>query len=118
MKKTKQLLYKRKDERGQLIELFKGKFVQANLLIMRRGGVWGNHYHQKTTEYFYLLSGELNVSFKQLKTKKLKTCLYKKGEFFIVKPNTIHTIKVRKLSRCLVLYSRQFSRKNPDIFRL
>ena len=118
MRKTSQLLHIRKDNRGKLIEIFKGKFAQANLLIMKKGTIWGNHYHRKTTEYFYLLDGELNVSLRQLKAKKLKTCFYKKGEFFIVKPDTIHRIEVQKASRCLVLYSRQFSQRDADIFHL
>lgn len=115
MKKTKQLPLIRKDKRGSLIEIFKGKFAQCNFLLMKKGSVWGNHYHKRTREYFYVLEGELAVSFFALKDKRETKKIFKTGDVFTIKPHTLHTICVLKASQCLVLYSQQFSQEQPDI---
>ena len=104
----------RKDGRGNLIEVFKGNFSQCNVLLMKKGSIWGGHYHNKTKEFFYLLSGEMRLKLSNLKSQKTKIKIYKTGDFFIISPRTLHQIKVLKQTKCLVLYSRRFSRTNPD----
>lgn len=106
----------RSDKKGKLIEVFKGRFAQCNLLIMKKGSLWGKHYHKKTTEYFYLLHGEIAVIFNFLKGGQKRKEIFKTGDCFIIKPYTSHTVEVRRPTHCLVLYSRQFSKKDPDIY--
>lgn len=118
MRKMRPLLHIREDNRGKLIELFKGRFVQGNLLIMKKGSIWGNHYHKKTTEYFYVFRGKLSVSFLSLKDKKRSRQIFKTGSSFTIKPYNLHTVRVIKPSQCLILYSRQFNQKDPDLYQL
>lgn len=118
MRKVNQLLYTREDNRGKLIELFKGRFAQCNLLLMKKGTVWGKHYHKKTTEYFYILQGKLSVSLLFLKDKKQSKEILKAGDSFIIKPYTLHTLSILKPSQCLVLYTQKFSPKKPDLYYL
>lgn len=106
----------RKDSKGSLIEVFKGKFSQCNILLMKKGSVWGGHYHQKTEEYFYLIDGKIKLRLNNLKNRQTKEKIYIRGDFFTIQPNTIHKIEVIESTKCLVLYSKVFSEKNPDIF--
>lgn len=108
----------RSDKKGKLIELSRGKFCQCNFLEMNKGSVWGRHYHKKTVEYFYVFKGKLEVSFLFLKDKQKNEQIFKTGETFTVDPYTFHTIRVLRETQCLVLYSRKFSGKNPDLYHL
>ena len=58
---------------------------------------------------------EMRLKLSNLKSQKTKIKIYKTGDFFIISPRTLHQIKVLKQTKCLVLYSRRFSRTNPDI---
>lgn len=108
----------RQDSRGKLIEIFKGSFAQCNILQMKKGTVWGNHYHKRTTEYFYIAKGKIllikNLIFNKTGTKSQT---YKAGGSFTIYPYTLHTMHVLEPTKCIVLYSHQFSDKEPDLYR-
>ena len=101
----------REDHRGVLVELFKGSFKQCNILKMKKGSVWGGHYHKKTREYFYVLTGELRVAY----DSRRKT--YGAGDIFVIDPCVVHTIQVVKRATCVVLYSKPFNPHAPDIYK-
>lgn len=109
---------RRQDKRGIILELFRGNFSQCNLMQMKKGSAWGNHYHKKTREYFYLIKGQIKVNFQDIKTKKKISKIIKSGHDFTVMTYILHTIEVQKSSLCLVLYSQKFQNNHPDHFYL
>ena len=52
------------DHRGLIKDLLVGESVDAITLIeTNKGGVRGNHYHKKTIQWIYMLSGSLEYVF-------------------------------------------------------
>lgn len=111
----------RQDNRGRLIEICQGKFSQCNLLKMKKGSTWGKHYHKKTTEFFYVLTGEISVLLQTVrsvsfKKNRVQKRTYQSGDYFTIAPYTFHTIRVNKSTTCIVLYSHRFNARNPDLY--
>lgn len=108
----------RQDNRGKLIEIFKGDFAQCNVLEMKKGSVWGGHYHKKTEELFFVHKGKLLVNQKSIgkRSKRSYTKTYKEGDVFAIKLYTLHTATALEKTICVVLYSVPFNRKKPDVF--
>lgn len=107
----------RNDQRGVLRELYSGSIGQCNLLVMKKGSVWGGHYHKKTTEFFYVIEGEIRVLLVSRNGTYRRNKIYQTGDSFIIKPPILHTIRVVKKTSCVVLYSRRFDPTNTDIYR-
>lgn len=78
------------DERGTLTQLVHEGYEQINVLITKSGVVRGRHYHRRTTEAFYIVDGELTVTFERNSEKEDVT--FQKGEFFCVLPEVRHTM--------------------------
>ena len=55
--------FKFKDIRGSLTQLAHNGWEQINVLITHKDVFRGGHYHKKTKEAFYVISGELVVTF-------------------------------------------------------
>ncbi len=50
------------DDRGIIIDILEDDQVECvTLLTSKKGAVRGNHYHLKTTQYTYVLSGTMHV---------------------------------------------------------
>ncbi len=48
------------DERGSIRDILIGKEVDAiTLITFKKGGVRGNHYHKKSIQYSYIVSGKI-----------------------------------------------------------
>lgn len=78
------------DQRGQLKQLVHDGWKQVNILITNAGVVRGVHYHKVSREAFYLVSGSVNVKFRNGEDYFEKR--FKSGEFFLVLPGTIHEL--------------------------
>ena len=50
------------DARGEIIDLLANEDIHAvTIVTFRKGAVRGNHYHQQTTQWNYVLSGRLEL---------------------------------------------------------
>ena len=48
------------DDRGRIIDVMESlDFNSATVISTRKGAVRGNHYHQKTTQWIYVLRGKV-----------------------------------------------------------
>ena len=75
-----------KDERGIIKDLIQKKNINAiTYITINKGKVRGNHYHKKTIQWNYILSGKLKVFTKQ-KNLNLKSRFLKRVVFFIHHP--------------------------------
>ena len=80
-----------KDERRELIPMFNGDFIakQIKVLKIKKGSVLGNHYHEYN-ETFYLLEGEADYYFENIKTKERDFIHLKAGERITIEPEIAH----------------------------
>lgn len=78
------------DDRGSLTQLVHEGYSQINVLETKKGVLRGGHFHKIANEAFYVVSGSVAVT---LKTKDAKeTAVFKKGDFFGIRPYTIHSL--------------------------
>ena len=91
-----------KDERGIIKDLIQKKNINAiTYITINKGKVRGNHYHKKTIQWNYILSGKLKVFTKQKKSK-LKIKILEKGSFFYSPPKEMHAFLALNKTEILV----------------
>lgn len=109
-------LHKRTDRRGSLIEVSKEGYAQCNILRMKKGTIWGGHYHKITSELFYVIAGEIELECISLVNAQKSKKMYRQDESFAIMPHTLHRIYVKKDTILVVLYSHVFDEQNPDLY--
>ena len=81
-----------KDARGVITDILDNVRVECvTLLSAKKGSVRGNHYHKKTTQYLYVLSGRFRA-YEQLAGKLLEKRLLKTGDLLITPPRVRHAL--------------------------
>ena len=91
-----------KDDRGIIKDLIQKKNINAiTYITINKNKVRGNHYHKKTVQWNYILSGKLKVFTKQ-KKKRLKVKIFEKGSFFHSPPKEMHAFLALKKTEILV----------------
>ena len=80
-----------KDDRRELSAMFNGDFTarQIKILKINKGAILGNHYHEYN-ETFYLLSGNANYIFVNIKTGERQEVKIGEGDRIIIKPRIAH----------------------------
>lgn len=109
----------REDERGSFIEFLNGQRV-ANVSCgkMRKGAVMGNHYHKKTSVYFFLVSGSAAIINLNVQTKKRESFSLHKNEGTVFNPFVSHAIEFRQDSTFIMAKTRAYNAKNTDTYVL
>ena len=92
-----------KDERGVIVDLIQDENINAvTILTFVKGAVRANHYHKKTFQWNYLISGKIRIVTKVL-GKKLKKVIMNPGDFILTVPNERHALEGIQKSLLLVL---------------
>ena len=94
MKKTK-IKVAFQDQRGLIKDLFYKEKINhvAHITTKQKGVIRGNHYHKKTTQFMYMISGSLNYWYKKVNSrKKAKVIRIRKGELVKTPPYEIHAL--------------------------
>jgi dTDP-4-dehydrorhamnose 3,5-epimerase-like enzyme len=84
-----------KDDRGSIIDIFYKKDINHGCVISNTpGAVRGNHYHNHTIQYTYILAGNLTY-YSQPVDKSESVLAYdaSAGDFIISDPKEIHAMK-------------------------
>lgn len=118
MKKIK-LSINHKDKRGLIIDLLEKKTINAiTFITQKKGAVRGNHYHKKTIQWNYLLSGKIELIAK--KNGKKRKIVLKKGDLVMTDKNEAHAVKALTDSTFLVFTQgpRGGTEYENDTFRL
>lgn len=90
-----------KDKRGEIIDLLEKENINAITYIsFNKGVVRGNHYHRKTIQWGYVMSGELLIVSRKPKSKAVKMII-KKGDLFVDEKLESHAIKAIEDSEVL-----------------
>jgi dTDP-4-dehydrorhamnose 3,5-epimerase-like enzyme len=81
------------DRRGTITDIFTNdKKDHCSIIFSKKGAVRGNHYHKKTTQYTFVVSGKLLVLSKSLRGKKITKNILKPNHLVTHRPNEIHTL--------------------------
>ncbi|MFL2883199.1 MAG: cupin domain-containing protein [Pelagibacteraceae bacterium] len=119
MQKIK-LKYNHKDNRGYIKDLLENKKINSITLIsQKKGKIRGNHFHKKTIQWNYLLSGKIIIYAKK-KGQGVKKKILNKGDLVVTLKNESHAIKALKNSEFLVFTQgpRGGKEYETDTFRL
>jgi dTDP-4-dehydrorhamnose 3,5-epimerase-like enzyme len=110
-------MFERRDDRGVFREVLnQGSWESLLQGSMEPGAVMGNHYHKKTTVFFYLLSGAAEVSIIDVETKfRSKFMLVGSQGVFLV-PNESHAIRFLDKTEFIMMKSLRYSPEDPDTF--
>ena len=108
-----------KDARGVISDLIEKENINAvTFITLNKNSVRGNHYHKKTTQWNYILSGK--VIFVSELNGKRKTLVGNKGELIKLDIKEKHALKGLKKSEFLVFTKgpRGGKEYENDTFRL
>jgi quercetin dioxygenase-like cupin family protein len=72
--------YMYKDKRGIINDIVVGKNWSVTYISFKKGAVRGNHYHKKTTQTDYIISGRLLYNNRPVK----------RGDIITIAPGEIH----------------------------
>lgn len=105
----------RTDARGTLTEILnEGRWESILTGAMHSGAVIGNHYHQQTTVFFFLMSGSAVVRTIHVEMHERDEFPLSANEGVLLPVNESHAIQFTEESTFLMLKSKQYDPRNPD----
>tara|TARA_Y100000996_G_scaffold398078_1_gene365781 strand:+ start:358 stop:750 length:393 start_codon:yes stop_codon:yes gene_type:complete len=100
--KKKKIIPSFKDNRGEITDILENEKINSiTIITFKKGAIRGNHFHKKTTQWNYVLDGEI-IYYSQEKNKKNKVKMVA-GDLSVSYPFQKHAFKGLKKSRVLVL---------------
>ena len=126
MPKIKLLKKNFEDKRGKIIDVFVNSPKDHCIIVtFTKGAVRGNHFHKKSTQFSFLLSGELDFYFAKVdkingKLNKIRKKTIKKNTFITHEPYEAHAFFSRRNSVLIAFSCGVRGGKNyeKDTFRL
>lgn len=110
-----------KDARGTITDIFiNAPKDHATLIFSKKGAVRGNHYHKKSTQYTFVVSGQLIMLSRKMGQKKVYKHVLKPNDLMIHGPLEAHTMIARKKTVFLAFADGLRGGKNyeKDTYRL
>jgi len=110
-----------KDNRGTICDIFTGSPKDhATVIFSKKGSVRGNHYHKKSTQYTFVISGQLTMLSQKIDQKKVYKHILKQNDLMIHTPLEAHTLIADKDTIFLAFVDGLRGGKNyeKDTFRL
>ena len=91
------------DDRGTIIDVLAGELIDYVTVINTvAGAVRGNHYHEETFQWIYMLSGRMRVR-TQIRGETPKDTILDQGDLILNEPLEGHAFQALKNSSFLVL---------------
>ena len=100
------------DDRGTLAQLVHAGYTQINVVTSNAGTFRGNHYHKRSTEAFYVLSGRMDVTLSRNDNEERAT--FHSGDFFQIEPYTVHSILCPEDTIWIALYDIPIELENGE----
>ena len=115
-------LESKKDSRGEFMEFLRlSKFGQISYFDINPGYTRGNHFHHLKSEKFFIISGKVKISFKNILTKKKFSInlSYKDKKVIETIPGYAHSIKNtgEEIAQVIVWANEEFNLKSPDTYK-
>ncbi len=90
------------DARGSITDLLNEKISHVGLIVSEKDSVRGNHYHNLSVQYNYLLSGKLEISLATPESAgEIEKIVLNPGELITIQNKIIH--KVRALEKSVFI---------------
>lgn len=91
------------DARGSIFDIVEAEVRHVGIIESKKGSVRAKHYHKKSTQYTFILSGKVEFFEKDMKTENAKLDKTTLGPFDLVitPPGVFHAI--RCLEDCVFL---------------
>jgi mannose-6-phosphate isomerase-like protein (cupin superfamily) len=107
--------FERRDSRGVFREILSG-FPAGTVVCgrMNAEAVMGNHYHQRTRVFFYLLAGAADVGTVNVATGAKDRFRLGENQGVFFEPGDSHAIRFREDSEFLMLKSLPYDPEDPD----
>jgi quercetin dioxygenase-like cupin family protein len=107
------------DDRGWIRDVLREPFDSVTRIFTVKGAVRGNHWHAKTTQYTYVLSGRLEYAEANMLPRAAR-CVLSSGDMITTEPNFVHAWKALEDADCLVFTRGPRSGEDyeSDTFRL
>ena len=109
-----------RDHRGVIIDLLEKKKINAiTYITQKKGKIRGNHFHNKTIQWNYLIKGKIKIVAKKF-NKTIKKRILAKGDLVVTEAKESHAIIALKDSEYLVFTQgpRGGKEYENDTFRL
>lgn len=82
-----------KDKRGTITDIFVDETKNhCTIILSKKGSVRGNHYHKKSTQYTFVVSGQLTMLSQKVGQKKIYKHVLSANDMMIHKPLEIHAL--------------------------
>lgn len=86
-----------KDKRGTITDIFTNSPKDhATIIFSKKGSVRGNHYHKKSTQYDFVVSGQLTVLSQKIGSTKIEKHILKPNDLLRHDPMEAHTLIANK----------------------
>lgn len=107
--------YRRVDARGTFLEVLNvGRWESLLCGEMRTGAVMGNHYHERTEVFFFLMRGAAEVTCIDVQSGARRTHRLNAQEGMWLRPSIAHTIRYEEPSAFIMLKSFRYDPDAPD----
>lgn len=91
------------DQRGEIIDILEKREIDsATLITSKRGAVRGNHYHKKSVQYAYIISGRMRL-LTRMPGEELVEAIAESGDLVYTPAEERHTFIALEDSVFLVL---------------
>jgi quercetin dioxygenase-like cupin family protein len=117
--KLEQHLLAHQDNRGQIFDVLQNVEISAiSLISFNENAIRGNHFHLKTTQWNYVLSGEIEFSISF--NGEISSGLISTGDLLRIDPGEEHAFKATNFAKMFVftLGPRGGKDFESDTFRL
>lgn len=106
------------DHRGCFWTALDYQWTEINYVETLANKVRGNHYHKKTFELFFIISGEIEIIVESLNSGEQETFLATKGEQILIEPYELHTFRTKTDAQWIAMLSEKIDPDNPDFHKL
>ena len=103
------------DERGTITDLLNKEIGHVGMITTTKGTVRGNHYHMRSTQYSYILSGKFQVVIAELHDLiKTETVVLEAGDLITIQPYVVHSFKALEDAVMIDMISESREGKNYE----
>jgi len=110
------------DERGIISDILEKDVKHIGIIESKLGSVRGNHYHKKSVQYMYMISGKMEMKTKNMgeNNSEVKLQIIEEGDLITIPANVAHSFKAIEESLFLDITteSRSGTGYEDDTFRI
>ena len=81
------------DARGSIRDIFAREPKDTcTIIVSKKGSVRGNHYHKLSTQYTYIVSGQLTMLSQKVGETAIEKHVFREGDVMTHEPNEAHAL--------------------------